>query len=148
MGGVRVEKRTLRVPRSHPGARAHVFVLDARLKVRSFNVLSDPVLRILDGALALRVHVQTGASRTAFAGMHGERLKVRLQARPVEGAANEALRRFVAGAAGQSKSRVSVVRGQSARDKELRIESEAPEEAARLLSRACGINLSEQGVSS
>jgi hypothetical protein len=44
----------------------------------------------------LELHVQPGASRTEFAGRHGERLKVRLQARAVDGKANEALIEFLA----------------------------------------------------
>jgi len=35
--------------------------------------------------------VQPGASRTEFAGRHGERIKVRLAARAVDGKANQAL---------------------------------------------------------
>jgi hypothetical protein len=44
----------------------------------------------------LELHVQPGASRTEFAGKHGERLKVRLQARAVDGKANQALIEFLA----------------------------------------------------
>jgi hypothetical protein len=39
----------------------------------------------------LDLHVQPGASRSEFAGRHGERIKVRLAARAVDGKANEAL---------------------------------------------------------
>jgi len=46
--------------------------------------------------LILELHVQPGASRTEFAGKHGERLKVRLQARAVDGKANQALIEFLA----------------------------------------------------
>ena len=41
---------------------------------------------------------------------------------PVEGAANDALRKLVAKAAGVAPSRVSVVRGQRSRQKVLRVE--------------------------
>jgi uncharacterized protein (TIGR00251 family) len=44
----------------------------------------------------LELHVQPGARRTEISGLHGERLKIRLAARAVEGAANEALVRFLA----------------------------------------------------
>ena len=49
-----------------------------------------------DDCLALTLHVQPGARKTEFAGMHGDALKVRLAAPPVGGKANMVLLRFVA----------------------------------------------------
>jgi len=46
--------------------------------------------------LTLILHVQPGAKKTAVAGLHGDALKIRLAAPPVEGRANEALLRFIA----------------------------------------------------
>ena len=46
--------------------------------------------------LTLTLHVQPGAKRTDVAGLHGEALKIRLAAPPVEGRANEALLKFIA----------------------------------------------------
>ena len=45
--------------------------------------------------MILDLHVQPGASRSEFAGRHGERIKVRLAARAVDGKANEALVAFL-----------------------------------------------------
>lgn len=67
------------------------------------------------------VRVQPRASRTEFAGLFGERLKVRLQAPPVDGRANAALLEFLAAACGLPKSRVSLDAGQTGRDKRVRL---------------------------
>ena len=46
--------------------------------------------------MILNLYVQPGASRTGFDGKHGERIKLKLQARAVDGAANQALVEFLA----------------------------------------------------
>lgn len=57
----------------------------------------DPAWYRWDGTdLILRVHVQPRAARDGFAGVLGGHLKVRLTAPPVEGKANEGLRRYLA----------------------------------------------------
>ena len=47
-------------------------------------------------SVTLTLHVQPGAKHTTVAGLHGDALKIRLAAPPVEGRANEALLRFIA----------------------------------------------------
>jgi hypothetical protein len=46
--------------------------------------------------VTLTLHIQPGAKRTEVAGLHGEALKIRLAAPPIEGRANEALLKFIA----------------------------------------------------
>lgn len=46
--------------------------------------------------LTLTLHIQPGAKRTGVAGLHGDALKIRLAAPPIEGRANEALLKFIA----------------------------------------------------
>ena len=46
--------------------------------------------------ITLVLHVQPGAKRSEVAGLHGDALKIRLAAPPIEGRANEALLRFIA----------------------------------------------------
>lgn len=47
-------------------------------------------------SIILTLHVQPGAKQTSIAGLHGDALKIRLAAPPIEGRANEALLRFIA----------------------------------------------------
>lgn len=68
------------------------------------------------------LYVQPRASRTEVAGTHGDCIKIRLAAAPVDGAANAALVAFVAQRLGIAKSRVRLVAGASARRKTLEID--------------------------
>ncbi|HRD53004.1 MAG TPA: DUF167 domain-containing protein [Flavobacteriales bacterium] len=68
-------------------------------------------------AVMLRVHVQPGAKRTEVAGTHGDALKIRLAAPPVDGQANDALLSFLAEQFGVPKRQVELVSGQTSRSK-------------------------------
>ncbi len=46
--------------------------------------------------LVLTLHIQTGAKNTEAAGLHGDALRIKLAAAPVEGKANAALLKFLA----------------------------------------------------
>ena len=72
-------------------------------------------------ALVLTLHVQPGAKRTEVAGAHGDALKIRLAAPPVEGKANAALLRYLAEAFGVPQRAVTLVRGETSRQKTVRI---------------------------
>jgi uncharacterized protein (TIGR00251 family) len=61
--------------------------------------------------------VQPRASRTEVAGLHGDEIRIRLAAPPVDGAANEALIRFVAERLGVARARVAIIAGETARSK-------------------------------
>jgi hypothetical protein len=65
----------------------------------------------------LELHVQPGAARSEFAGRHGERIKVRLAARAVDGKANEALVEFLAAQFGVAKRNVRIESGLKSRRK-------------------------------
>ena len=71
--------------------------------------------------MIVELHVQPGASRTEFAGKHGERLTVRLQARAVDGKANDALIEFLAAHFGVPRRNVRIVSGLTSRQKRVRI---------------------------
>lgn len=72
-------------------------------------------------SLVLQLYIQPGASRSEFAGLHGERLKVRIKAAPVDGKANRQLLTFIAEQFGVSKSAVSIVRGEGSRHKTVQV---------------------------
>ena len=81
----------------------------------------------------LRIHVQPRASRTAIAGLHGDSLKVRLAAPPVDGAANDALIRFLAERLGVAQSAVTLESGAAARAKVVHVAGVMPAEVAQRL---------------
>jgi hypothetical protein len=57
------------------------------------------------------VHVQPRSKRTGIDGMHGDALRVRVNAPPVDGAANDAVIELLSVALGVPKRAVSVVAG-------------------------------------
>jgi len=87
--------------------------------------------KIAEGWL-LSVHAQPGAKKSAVAGLHGDALKIRVAAPPVEGKANDALTAFVAKSLGLPKRAVSIVKGDSSREKLLLV-ADAAADPARLL---------------
>jgi uncharacterized protein (TIGR00251 family) len=88
------------------------------------------------GGLVLVLHVQPGAKKTGFAGLHGEAMKLRLAAPPVDGKANAVLCAFLAEFCGVPKSAVTLVAGETSRAKRVRIEGAAPDAVARLRAAA------------
>jgi len=76
-----------------------------------------------DGSITLTIHALPGAKRTEVAGIHGDCLKIRLAAPPVEGRANDALVAFFAVSFGVPRRSVTIVRGETGRRKTVRIES-------------------------
>ncbi|MBS1226907.1 MAG: hypothetical protein H6R17_184 [Proteobacteria bacterium] len=81
----------------------------------------------------LTLHIQPGAKKTEVAGIHGDALKIRLAAPPVDGKANAALIAFVADRLGLAKSAVSLKSGQTSRRKVLEVTGAPADTVARLL---------------
>ncbi len=82
---------------------------------------------VADGdGVALRLHIQPGAKKTEVAGLHGEALKIRLAAPPVDGKANACLLAFLADQLGVAKSAVSLISGESSRAKRVHIRGIEP----------------------
>ena len=69
----------------------------------------------------LDIHVQPRASQTEVVGWHGDAIKIRVTAPPVDGAANDALVLFLAEQLGVARSAVTVVGGATGRRKRVAI---------------------------
>jgi len=89
--------------------------------------------RAADGSVILTLHIQPGAKKTEITGLHGEALKIRLAAPPVDGKANAALIAFLAKACGVSKSSVELVSGDTSRAKRVRVSGADAERLKRLV---------------
>ena len=77
--------------------------------------------------LEISFRAQPGARKTEVAGILGESIKIRIAARPIEGAANEALLQFLAEALYVPLRRCLLLSGKTGRRKRVRIQ--APERA-------------------
>lgn len=73
-----------------------------------------------DGAV-LTLHIQPGAKKTEIVGLHGEALKIRLAAPPVDGKANDCLLAFLAERLGVARSRLELLSGASSRAKRVKV---------------------------
>ena len=90
-------------------------------------------LRAQDNAVLLSVKLQSRASRTAIDQPHGDELKIKVTAPPVDSAANEALIRFLAEQLDCPRSRVELVRGQTSRHKVVKLHGFSAEEVSARL---------------
>ena len=69
----------------------------------------------------LSVYVVPRSSRSEIVGMHGNALKIKLKAPPVDGAANKELIRFLAEKLKISKSKIKILKGQNQKNKVISI---------------------------
>ena len=83
---------------------------------------TSSIVRDSKGGAILTVHVQPKAARTAWVGIHGEALKIRIAAPPVDGAANEELLRFLAEQLSLPRAAVRIESGEGSRLKRVRLE--------------------------
>jgi uncharacterized protein len=92
----------------------------------------DPVASIVtavDGGVSVAVHVQPRAGQTQITGRHGDALRIRVAAPPVDGRATEAARAALAAALGVAPSSVTLVAGERSRLKRFRVDGLAESEA-------------------
>jgi uncharacterized protein len=92
------------------------------------------------------VHVVPRAARTEVVGRHGDAVKIRLAAPPVDGAANEELIRFLAERLDVPRSAVTVKAGASGRRKTVAIAGVTAERAVRVLLGESPTSASRSGL--
>jgi len=86
------------------------------------SVCDAPYYRWQQHTLLLFCHLQPNASSDAFVGAHGDRLKIRISATPVDGRANSQLIRFIAEHFAVAKSAVSIRSGAQSRQKTVQVQ--------------------------
>ena len=84
-------------------------------------------------AATLTLHIQPGAKKTEVVGLHGDALKIRLAAPPVDGKANAALLAFIADRLQLTRSTVSLIGGQTSRRKIVGLAAAPADTEQRLL---------------
>lgn len=73
--------------------------------------------------MLLFCHLQPNASKNEFAGLHGDRLKIRIKAPAVDGKANTALIDFLSDEFAVTKNQIKIEQGELGRQKTIRIQS-------------------------
>ena len=85
------------------------------------SFLTHPIVQDSPDGVVLTVYVQPKASRTEFVGVHNGALKFRVAAPPVEGEANDELRRYLARQLGVPLSSAVIESGAGSRRKRIRL---------------------------
>ncbi len=84
----------------------------------------------------IRIHIQPHASKTGIVGFHGEAVKIRIAAPPVDGQANTELFRFLAGQLGVPQQNVQIISGVSSRQKRVYIKGRTLTEISAYLTKS------------
>jgi len=79
------------------------------------------MISLTTNGVILSIYVQPKASKTEFVGMHGDALKFRVAAPPVDGEANSAVCRYLAKLFSIPRREVSIYSGQSSRNKRIQL---------------------------
>lgn len=79
------------------------------------------------------MQVSPNAKQSAIAETSGPTLKIRLHAKPLEGAANAALIKFMSEVLGIPKSRITILSGHAGRTKRVLVEGLTPQQAEEQL---------------
>ena len=93
-----------------------------------------PFIQVRADGVYLSINVQPRASKCAIAEVIGNELKMKVNAPPVDSAANEAVVELLVKTLGCSRGAVRIVRGQTSRHKQVLVMGMVPEEIAKRLS--------------
>lgn len=75
--------------------------------------------------MKIKIYVQPNSSLSQVVGMHGDAVKIKIKAPPVDGEANEEIIRFLSDYLKISKKNISLKHGLSGRHKLIEIETDA-----------------------
>ena len=89
-------------------------------------------LRVHEDGIEMDLQVVPRAAKPGLGPRIGDRVKVRVSAPPVDGAANEAVRGLLAGLLGVSRASVRIARGEIGRKKTVHIGGDPQALAARV----------------
>lgn len=94
--------------------------------------MSQVIIRERGGSVRFTVRVQPRASRSEVVGLHDGALRVRVQAPPAEGAANDALMVLLAKLLDVPRKQLRIVAGVTSRSKVIEVDGIDPERIERL----------------
>jgi uncharacterized protein (TIGR00251 family) len=88
-----------------------------------------------DGGVIFKVYVQPRSKKNEIKGLHGDALKIKITAPPVDGAANAMCISYLAKCLKTSKSSVDIVSGHTGRNKQVRVRYAALPDAGKAAER-------------
>jgi len=86
---------------------------------------------VIAHGVRIAVHIMPNAKKSEVIGLHDDALKIRLQAQPIEGKANDALIRYLADRLGVPKTSVTITHGHTNKRKILEVRTQLTVEAVR-----------------
>ncbi len=96
-------------------------------------MVMDKLIKRSKKGIILKVKVEPRSSRKGISGLIGDALKIRVNAPPVGGAANEELVEILSREFGIKKTAIKIIKGQFSRDKVVEIEGiEGMDQLSRL----------------
>jgi hypothetical protein len=92
-----------------------------------------PYLTFTEKGIRLKIRLTPKSSKEAIEGLHGDALKVKVKAPPVDGKANKALVKCLARRLGVTTAEIEITSGLTSRNKVVLVHGLSPEEMAKRL---------------